>query len=98
MHGDESPEYCCQFPASNVIKAVELKNDDDFNYALNYHVAAILADSRQAGLYGGTGRKANWGLARRIKNEKRLILAGGLSEDNIARAIKDVAPAALGYQ
>jgi len=95
LHGDESPAYCRDFPASQVIKAVELKNDDDFNHASSYDVAAILIDSRHAGLYGGTGKKANWELACRIKNKKPLILSGGLNEGNIAEAIKAVTPNAL---
>ena len=95
LHGDESPAYCREFPASQVIKAVEFKNDDDFNQASGYDVAAILVDSRHAGLYGGTGKKANWELACRIKNKKPLILSGGLNEGNIAEAIKAVTPNAL---
>jgi phosphoribosylanthranilate isomerase len=95
LHGDETPEFCREFPSAQVIKAVELKNEADFVYAKSYHVGAILVDSRHAGLYGGTGRKANWDSACRIKNKKPLILSGGLNEDNIAQAIKDVAPHAL---
>jgi len=95
LHGDESPEYCRDFPASRIIKAVELKNNDDLNHALNYAVAALLMDSHHAGLYGGTGKKANWKLASRIKNKKPLILSGGLNEGNIAEALQTVAPAAL---
>lgn len=95
LHGDEKPEFCREFPSAQVIKAVELKNEADFVYAKSYHVGAILVDSRHAGLYGGTGRKANWDFACRIKNKKPLILSGGLNEDNIAQAIKDVAPHAL---
>jgi phosphoribosylanthranilate isomerase len=95
LHGDESPEFCREFPAFQVIKAVELKNDDDLNHAYSYEVEAILVDSRHAGLYGGTGRKANWKLACRTKNKKPLILSGGLHENNIAEALQTVAPAAL---
>ena len=95
LHGDESPEFCREFPASQIIKAVEFKNDDDLNRTLNYDVAALLVDSRYAGLYGGTGKKANWDLACRIKNKKPLILSGGLNEGNIAEALQTVAPAAL---
>ena len=86
------------FRQHQIIKAVELKNEDDLNHALSYDVAAMLVDSRHAGLYGGTGKKANWDLACRIKNKKPLILSGGLNEENIAEALKTVAPAALGYQ
>ena len=95
LHGDESPEYCREFSAYRIIKAVELKNEDDLNRALDYDVAALLVDSRHAGLYGGTGKKANWELACRIKNKKPLILSGGLNEENIAEAMQTVAPAAL---
>lgn len=95
LHGDESLEYCQDFQADRIIKAVELKNEDDLNHALNYAVAALLVDSRHAGLYGGTGKKANWKLASRIKNKKSLILSGGLNEGNIAEALQTVAPAAL---
>jgi phosphoribosylanthranilate isomerase len=95
LHGDETPEFCRKFPSARVIKTVELKNEADFVYAKSYHVGAILVDSRHAGLYGGTGRKANWELACRIKNNKPLILSGGLNEKNIAEALRTVAPAAL---
>jgi phosphoribosylanthranilate isomerase len=95
LHGDESSEFCRQFPASMVIKAVELKNEDDLKHALGYDVAAILVDSRHAGLYGGTGKKSKWELAFAIKNKKPLILSGGLNEENIAEAMQAVAPAAL---
>ena len=95
LHGDETPDFCREFPSAQVIKAVELKNEADFVYAISYHVGAVLVDSRHAGLYGGTGKKANWDLACRIKNKKSLILSGGLNEKNVSEALKVVAPAAL---
>jgi len=95
LHGDETPEYCRQFPAYRIIKAVELKNDDDVSCACSLDAAAILADSRRDGLYGGTGRKSNWELARRVGNIKPLILSGGLNEENIADAMREAVPAAL---
>lgn len=95
LHGDESPDYCRHFPASKVIKAIELRNDVDVDRALDYEVAALLADARHAGLYGGTGKKSNWELARIIKNKKPLILSGGLNAENIADALAVVAPDAL---
>ena len=95
LHGNETPAFCREFSADLIIKAVELKNEDDLDHALNYDVAALLVDSRYAGLYGGTGKKANWDLACRVKNKKPLILSGGLNEKNIAEAMKTVTPAAL---
>jgi phosphoribosylanthranilate isomerase len=95
LHGDESPDFCREFPAYRIIKAVELKNEKDLNHALNYKVAALLVDSRHAGLYGGTGKKANWDLAVRLKDKKPFILSGGLKKENVVEAMRAVAPAAL---
>jgi phosphoribosylanthranilate isomerase len=95
LHGDETTEFCREFPSARVIKAVELKNEADFAYAKSYHVGAILVDSRHAGLYGGTGKKSNWELAYRIKKSKPLILSGGLNGNNITEALRSVAPSAL---
>jgi phosphoribosylanthranilate isomerase len=95
LHGDESPEYCRQFPQARLIKAVELKNETDLQRAESYPVTAILVDSRHAGLYGGTGKIANWELAGRLKRKKPLILSGGITEINVAEALQTVAPAAL---
>ncbi|MBN1363288.1 MAG: phosphoribosylanthranilate isomerase [Syntrophaceae bacterium] len=95
LHGDESPEYCRHFPESIIIKAVELKNNEDIKHALDYDVAAILVDSRRGNLYGGTGKKSNWELAFLLSKRKPLILSGGLNTENIADAVKTVKPAAL---
>jgi len=95
LHGDESPEYCRQFPTSKIIKAVELKNHDDVRRALDYHVAALLVDSRYDGRYGGTGRQSNWELAGCLKNKVSLILSGGLGLENIQDALRTVQPIAL---
>jgi phosphoribosylanthranilate isomerase len=93
FQGDESPDECSQFPKGRVIKALELKSEEDLNKAAAYPVAAILVDSRSAGLYGGTGKTSNWEMARRISQP--LILAGGLKEENILEAMRFVTPAAL---
>jgi phosphoribosylanthranilate isomerase len=93
LHGDESPDYCRQFSAKRVIKALELKSEEDLKTALRYDVAAILVDSRHAGLFGGTGKKADWDLARRISQP--LILSGGLNEDNVGEALQTIEPVTL---
>jgi len=93
LHGDESPEYCRHFPKSHVIKALELKNEDDLKKAALYSVDAILLDSRHAGLYGGTGKTMDWNLASQVS--RPLILSGGLKEENVMDALQKVHPAAL---
>ncbi|MBW6485240.1 MAG: phosphoribosylanthranilate isomerase [Syntrophobacterales bacterium] len=95
LHGDESPEYCRRFPPKSLVKAVFLSSNDDLACLGSYHVRAFLADSRHDGRYGGTGRKANWELAARAAEKYPLILAGGLSETNIAAALTKVKPAAV---
>ncbi len=93
LHGDESPAFCRQFPFRLVIKALELKSDKDLSRAENFDVAAILVDARHAGLYGGTGKTANWNLAQKVSLP--LILSGGLKEDNVIEGLQQVRPAAL---
>jgi phosphoribosylanthranilate isomerase len=95
LHGDESVEYCSLFAPEEIIKAVELRNENDLHNAARYNVAAILTDSRAPGLYGGTGKKSNWDLALLIKSKKPLILSGGLNENNVGEALEKVAPCAL---
>lgn len=95
LHGDETPAYCRLFSAAHLIKAVSPKEEVDLEALSDYQVHALLLDSRDAGLYGGTGRPANWELAVRVRKNHRLILAGGLKEDNIAAALAAVFPPAV---
>ncbi len=93
FHGDETPGYCAHFPEKHVVKALELKTEDDLQKAGRYGVAAILADSRSDGLYGGTGKTSNWNLAGKVTQP--LVLSGGLNENNVLEALFKVRPAAL---
>jgi phosphoribosylanthranilate isomerase len=93
LHGDESPEYCRAFPARQTIKALALENDGDLKKAAAFDVSAILVDSRHAGLYGGTGKTANWEMASQILQP--LVLSGGIKEKNVLDAVQKVHPAAL---
>jgi phosphoribosylanthranilate isomerase len=95
LHGDESPLFCRQFPADRVIKAFSLREEEDIEKIRAYRVRGVLIDSRCPGIYGGTGERADWGLARKAGEAQPLILAGGLGEDNVAEAIRSVSPRAL---
>ncbi|RKZ80310.1 MAG: N-(5'-phosphoribosyl)anthranilate isomerase, partial [Gammaproteobacteria bacterium] len=70
---------------------------DDVNLAeLAIHYAsssALLLDSYQAGVPGGTGQSFDWSMINQI--DKPIILAGGLTVENIATAIKQVQPYAV---
>jgi phosphoribosylanthranilate isomerase len=95
LHGDESPEYCRRFPPERVIKAVFPRTPEDLLALDAYDVRAFLADFREAGRYGGTGKRADWTLAARLGKTHPLILAGGLCIENIGEALAAVAPHAV---
>lgn len=95
FHGDESPGYCGAFPAERILKAVSPQSPADLKGLGVYRVRAFLVDQRRPGLYGGTGVRADWGLAAELAAAHPVILAGGLDETNIAAALAAVSPAAV---
>lgn len=95
LHGDESPQYCAQFPKSSLIKSVSVCTEEEVRGLGNYPVKAILVDAHEPGRYGGTGKNSDWALALKVKKKHPLILAGGLSKENIKRAIETVRPCAV---
>jgi phosphoribosylanthranilate isomerase len=95
LHGDESPQYCREFPQSILIKAISPGSEEDLGIVEQYVVKAIMIDARESGLYGGTGRKSNWELAARLKEMHPLVLSGGLNPGNILPAIRTVLPDAV---
>jgi len=95
LHGDESPQYCGQFPMSSLIKTVSHWAEEEIQKLENYAVKAILVDAREPGCYGGTGKNSDWALALKVKKNHPLILAGGLNKENIRRAIETVRPDAV---
>lgn len=95
LHGAESPDFCRQFPRSQVIKAIALRSEDDLAQLRHYAVKAMLVDAYDPERHGGTGQRADWALAAKVKDHHPLILAGGLSLANIREAIKAVSPDAV---
>lgn len=94
LHGDEPPAFCQRISSRwRTIKAVRVGADFSLPELANYPVSAILLDAHQRNEFGGTGVTFDWTLARRAKHfVERLILAGGLSPDNVTDAIKLVQP------
>lgn len=93
LHGDESPEYCNELAAKFVIKAFGA--GDNLNLKA-YDVDAIMLDTKDDLLHGGTGRTFDWSIAQRTnKSVPKLFLAGGLSPENVAQAIATVRPYAV---
>ena len=95
FHGEESPAFCEQFQRP-YLKAVAMSPDVDLAAINSAYCSArgLLLDSAHEGQFGGTGHRFDWewidaGL------EKRLMLAGGLTADNVGDAICQVRPAAV---
>jgi phosphoribosylanthranilate isomerase len=95
LHGDEPPEYCAGVGPERVIKALRIGPEFDPRCVLDYPASAVLLDAYDAKLYGGTGKTANWALAREAAGLTRIFLAGGLSPENIIEAIRATGPYAV---
>jgi phosphoribosylanthranilate isomerase len=93
LHGDESPEYCRELAGTYVIKAFGAGDNLELDA---YNVDAIMLDTKDDVLHGGTGRTFDWSIAKRTnKAVPKLFLAGGLSPENVAEAIRTVRPYAV---
>jgi phosphoribosylanthranilate isomerase len=92
FHGDEPPEYCTQFGLMSV-KAVRVRDVESIQLLANYSTDAWLLDTYSPSRAGGTGETFNWDLAIEARGMGRpIFLAGGLTPDNVAEAIRYVAP------
>jgi phosphoribosylanthranilate isomerase len=94
FHGNESAEYCAQFNMP-YIKAVRMQTETDLIQADEHfaEASALLLDSYQQGVPGGTGQTFDWSMITAVS--KPLILAGGLTTENVAEAIRQVSPYAV---
>jgi len=92
LHGDESSEICKLVPLP-LIKTV--RNMMEVEKYKNIPLAAFLIDSKTSTQFGGTGQIADWSLCRQVREYAPVILAGGLSAENIAAAIELTSPDAV---
>ncbi|WP_426809198.1 phosphoribosylanthranilate isomerase [Pseudomonas sp. WOUb67] len=95
FHGDETPQDCEGYHRP-WIKALRVRPGDDLEAACQLYAGArgILLDTYVAGVPGGTGEAFDWSLVP-ARLSKPIILAGGLSADNVGRAIAQVRPYAV---
>jgi len=84
-----------------VIQAFHVGSREDIDHANKSHADFILLDNKLSDTqptYGGTGRRFDWSLlAQRSARPRNLIIAGGLSADNFAMAIKETQPLMLDF-
>jgi phosphoribosylanthranilate isomerase len=90
LHGDESPEVMRSLHGKafkafrGIPKSVEGFARDD--------PPAFLLDASVKGVYGGTGKTADWSAAAELAKQYPLLLAGGLTPENVADAVEQVNP------
>jgi phosphoribosylanthranilate isomerase len=95
LHGDEPTEMVACLPR-RVLKAIRVTGELDAASLARYGGAGILLDSGDAARPGGTGKTFDWRFAQSARaHVPFLALAGGLTPENVAQAIKAVGPDAV---
>jgi phosphoribosylanthranilate isomerase len=92
FHGDETPEFCTRFGLMSM-KAFRIRDAESLKELPKYPTDAWLLDAYSAENLGGTGEKFNWDLAVEARKfGKPIFLAGGLTPENVAAAVRQVQP------
>lgn len=95
LHGDESAMYCREL-SRPVLKALRLKDRSTFvalaEFQAMVEVRGFVLDALSEEAYGGTGQVVDWGLARQAAQAATVILAGGLTPENVGQALRAVQP------
>ena len=95
FHGDETPEYCARFEAMT-LKAIRVSGESSLKEMERYSTDGFLLDAFSNDALGGTGETFNWELAKTATEKERpIFLAGGLTPENVAEAVKVVRPFAV---
>lgn len=94
LHGEESPSYC-DAVTRRVMKAFRVRNAESLAALTDYRVSGYLLDAYSPNSYGGTGERFDWDLAIAAKGHGPIVLAGGLTPDNVALAVSSVSPYAV---
>ena len=96
LHGSETPDYCEKI-SCRVMKSFSIgqatKSEDFAPYA--EAVSGFLLDTFHKDMAGGTGQTFDWQLLEHIKPPGPIVLAGGLTPDNVGDAIRQVKPFAV---
>jgi len=90
LHGDETPDFCRRF-SGRYIKALRLRDAASLERMAEYACDFVLVDADTPG-YGGSGQRADTTLAAEAAKLRRVILAGGLTAENVAEAVATVHP------
>jgi len=97
LHGDETPSDV-ETLGSRAYKAIRPRSEDETRIQCDQFAGrgtsspALLLDAYKLGSYGGTGEIADWGVAAELAQSTPLLLAGGLTPENVRAAIDQVQP------
>lgn len=100
LHGAETPDFCRKIAQQGIrfAKALPVTTPGSVTNLPSFSTGTVLLDSSNAGEFGGSGKTLPWQIARDfVKGNPhlRVILAGGLTPENIAEAIAAVRPFAV---
>ena len=100
LHGNESPAFCKILAERGIhfAKALPVADQDSLANVPNFFTSTILLDSVSRHGFGGSGETLSWAVGRRFVESQpalKVILAGGLTPENVADAVKEVAPFAV---
>jgi len=90
LHGDETPEFMHALDGKT-FKAFR-GVPENINGFERQDVPAFLVDAAVKGVYGGSGVTADWNSAALLARKYPLLLAGGLTPENVADAVRQVRP------
>jgi phosphoribosylanthranilate isomerase len=95
LHGDETAAYC-EALGRPVLKVLRLRDRRDFLAMAELRgramVRGFLVDASVESAYGGTGQLASWDLAAEASKVAAIVLAGGLTAQNVGDAVRKVQP------
>jgi len=91
LHGDESPTFCKKI-RRKVIKAFRIKDMQSVKKLSSFQVSGFLLDTFSENLLGGTGKVFDWNLALPAKKFGPVIMAGGLTPNNVQQAVRQIRP------
>jgi len=99
LHGDETPEMLSAFNGK-AFKAIRLSAESSVDESVLFRESvkesvykpAMLIDAAVKGVYGGSGVTADWTAAAELAKKYPLLLAGGLTPENVADAVRQVRP------
>lgn len=91
LHGDETPQYASLLSAP-IVKALPLTTLGESDLAAWPDETMVLLDVHDPVKRGGTGRTIDWDAAAAVSARRRIVLAGGLTPDNVADAVARVRP------